>query len=197
MHDIIIRKGHPHGTGRFIARTTDLTGIIDVRDMSTWGRRGGSHAVDDAPPPPAGGAEEEEEGDPSPRVQAHDIPCLLMSETFDTLIAEGATGRQQSHEGGGSSGGAIRPPPSRGHEAVDPLQASSSSGSSSGSYSMRAYLLKGHPGLIVIPGVLSPEMQLRLVRNSLSLWPEPPANTNHTLRYVCETSSYHSLDHDD
>ena len=100
----IIRKGRPHGTGRFLARATDLTGIIDVRDTSTW--------CGSSPTRPDGTSSE------GPRVQAHDIDLQME---FDPPKEAGFAGRRQQAAAGtgGPSGVDMMSPPPRDYEEVN------------------------------------------------------------------------------
>ncbi|GAX82388.1 hypothetical protein CEUSTIGMA_g9816.t1 [Chlamydomonas eustigma] len=46
-----------------------------------------------------------------------------------------------------------------------------------------AFTFPAHPGLVIIPGAISSTVQCQLIVDSLCVYPEPPSNTNHTLRY--------------
>jgi len=171
------RKGRLHGTGRFIARPTDLTGVIDVRDPSpalAWGGRGSER--DDGGGGGGGG------GRGGPRIQSHEI--YLEGRRWQNGSEECASThhhqqQQRQQQGALASGQQGASPSDRG-----PLETRSDLDPDPGPTRtvLRAYVLPEHPGLIVIPDALPPEVQRELVRKSLSVWPEPPANTNHTLR---------------
>ncbi len=45
-------------------------------------------------------------------------------------------------------------------------------------------------GLVLLPGVLSPEQQTELATAALAALPQPPARTNHDRQYGPLTGSY-------
>ena len=170
--------------GRLIARPTDLTGVVDVLDPQTY-------AAAAAASNDAGGPLAPVESGRTPVVDASDRLVVKGQQAADAVMdsneavaAGGRSGGVQIHEiqldlsslqcpggesGSGGDGASASPSPPPCCLASPPLT--------------RAFTFPLHPGLILIPGLLSPAVQRHLIRECLSHYPEPPSNTNHTLRY--------------
>uniref|UniRef100_A0A7R9VE33 Fe2OG dioxygenase domain-containing protein n=1 Tax=Chlamydomonas euryale TaxID=1486919 RepID=A0A7R9VE33_9CHLO len=157
------RKGRVRG-GKFVVRPTDTSDMIDVHDPASLQRHLSDGTLTEQALPWTLSLPVEVQPMGKDRILAGRIDADAsdnMQRATTRALVNGNNGRVPGAEACGNHavcGDANQQP-------------------------LKAYLLAGRPGFILIPGALPHGMQLSLMRTALEQMCEPPANTNHTARY--------------